>query len=165
MATTLRTILFILLFAFITQIQFNLDADKTATRQVKNALEIAVHDAALAVSPSELANGRIVFDQSLATDNLKSSLETNLEATSGAGFVYTPNEDSFYKNDLYLVHLEFIDDNVTTTYPYVYTNPNYKIIERVDGPSVIAVMSTESPRWFNGNTTYIRQAAVYEYRK
>ncbi|KZE68044.1 peptidase M23 [Fictibacillus phosphorivorans] len=165
MATTLRTILFILLFAFITQIQFNLDADKTATRQMKNALEIAVHDAALATSPSDMANGRIVFDQTLATNNLKASLQDNLEATSDAGFVYTPNNDSLYKNELYLVHLEFIDDNVTTTYPYVYTNPYYEIIERVDGPSVIAVISTESPRWFNGNKTYIRQAAVYEYKK
>ncbi|RUU70412.1 peptidase M23, partial [Mesorhizobium sp. M7A.F.Ca.MR.362.00.0.0] len=49
MATTLRTIIFVLLFALITQIQFNLDADKTATRQLKNATEIAVHDAGLAV--------------------------------------------------------------------------------------------------------------------
>jgi hypothetical protein len=145
--------------------QFNLDADKTATRNVKNGLEIAVHDAGLAVSPTDLSQGRIIFDQNTAIENLKKSLEDNLRLTSGAGYVYSPNSDSFFKNDLYLVDLEFIDDSVTTTYPYTYTNPNYDIIEQVNGPSVIAVLTTESPRWFKGDSTTIRQAAVYEYKK
>jgi hypothetical protein len=165
MATTLRTILFILLFAFITQLQFNLDSDKTATRQIKNSLEVAVHDAALAVSPTDLAQGKIIFDQNTAIDHLKKSLESNLVVTSSAGYVYHPDSKSFFKNDLYIVDLEFIDDNVTSTYPYIYTNPNYEIIEKVDGPCVIAVITTESPRWFTGSTTTIRQAAVYEYKK
>ncbi|MCM3393292.1 peptidase M23 [Cytobacillus oceanisediminis] len=165
MATTLRTILFILLFAFITQIQFNLDADKTATRQLKNTLELAVHDAALAVNPEQLGNGRIVFDQDKAIDNLKSSLEKNLDIESGSGFVYTPNESSFYKNDIFLLHLEFIDDSYPRTYPFTYVNDQFKIMETVDGPSVIAVISTESPRWFVGDSSFIRQAAVYEYKK
>jgi hypothetical protein len=145
--------------------QFNLDSDKTATRVVKNGLEIAVHDAALAVSPSDLSQGRIIFDQNTAIDNLKKSLESNLRLTSGAGYVYSPDSDSFFKKDLYIVDLEFIDDSVTTSYPYTYTNPNYDIIEQVNGPSVIAVMTTESPRWFIGNSITIRQAAVYEYKK
>lgn len=165
MATTLRTILFILMFAFITQMQFNLDADKTATRQMKNALELAVHDAALAVSPVEMGNGKVVFDQTKAIDNLRLSLESNLKIQSSGGFVYTPSSNSLFKHDLYISHLEFIDDSVTTTYPYTYVNNDYEIMETVDGPSVIAVMTTESPRWFNGGVTYIRQAAVYEYKK
>ncbi|MFT9495732.1 MULTISPECIES: hypothetical protein [Bacillota] len=165
MATTLRTILFILLFALITQLQFNLDADKTATRQLKNALELAVHDAGLAISPEAMAEGKIIFDQNTAVSNLQKSLENNLNVTSSAGFVYTPNENSFFKQELYLVHLEFVDDSVSRTYPFVYNNPNYKIVERIEGPSVIAVITTESPRWFNGGTTYVRQAAVYAYRK
>ncbi|MEK3992664.1 peptidase M23 [Robertmurraya sp. FSL R5-0851] len=165
MATTLRTILFILLFAFITQMQINLDSDKTATRQIKNALELAVHDAALAISPIDMANGRIVFNQDLAIYNLSESLKSNLHLDTGAGYVYTPTSNSFFKNDLYISHLEFIDDTVTRTYPYTYINNDYDIMETVNGPSVIAVLTTESPRWFKGGTTYIRQAAVYEYIK
>ncbi|MEI2356698.1 peptidase M23 [Mesobacillus zeae] len=165
MATTLRTILFVLLFSFIIQMQFNLDSDKTATRQVKNGLELAVHDAALAVSPSEIGEGKVVFEQDRAINNLKSSLEENLKISSSGGFVYTPNEGSFFKNDLFISHIEFIDDSVTRTYPYTYVNDKYEIMETVDGPSIIAVMTTESPRWFNGGTTFIRQAAVYEYKK
>lgn len=165
MATTLRTVLFILLFALITQMQINLDADKTATRQIKNALELAVHDAALAISPVDMANGRIVFDQNLAITNLSESLASNLKLETSAGYVYTPNSDSFFKDDLYISHLEFIDDSTTTTYPFTYVNDDYDIMETVNGPSVIAVLTTESPRWFKGETTYIRQAAVYEYIK
>lgn len=165
MATTLRTILFILMFALITQMQFNLDADKTATRQIKNALELAVHDASLTISPSEMGLGNVVFDQNRAIENLRLSLESSLKIQSSGGFVYTPNSNSLFKQELYISHLEFIDDSITTNYPYTYVNDDYEIMETVDGPSIIAVMTTESPRWFLGGTTYIRQAAVYEYIK
>jgi hypothetical protein len=165
MAITLRTSLFILLFGLIVQLQFNLDADKTATRQIKNALELAVHDAGLSADPTALSSGQVIFQQSLALDNLQKSLEANLKISSTAGYVYTPKEDSFFKNDLYLVHLEFIDDSINTTYPYIYTNPDYDLLEVLNGPSIIAVMTTESPRWFKGNQTFIRQPAVYEYKR
>jgi hypothetical protein len=165
MATTLRTIFFILLFAFIIQMQFNIDADKTATRQIKNSLELAVHDAALAIKPLDMAEGRIIFDQNNAITNLQRSLETNLDVKSAGGYVYSPNSSSFYKKDIYITHLEFIDDSATRIYPFTYVNDTYDIIETVNGPSVIAVIITESPRWFTGETTYIRQASVYEYIK
>lgn len=165
MSQTLKASLLVVLFAFITQIQFNLDADKTATRQMKNALELAVHDAGLAIDPTELSLGRVVFNESVAIDNLQRSLEENLRLKSSGGYVYTPEEDSFYQNEVYLVHLEFIDDRLTTTYPYVYENPTYELLEIVNGPSVIAVLTTESPRWFKGNQTFIRQPAVYEYKR
>ncbi|WP_374717751.1 peptidase M23 [Neobacillus sp.] len=165
MAITLRTVLFVLLFAFITQMQFNLDADKTATRQVKNAIELAVHDATLAVTPASLAEGKIVFDRNAALSNLKKSLEHSLNVKSSDGYLYTPNPNSFFKKNLQVVSLEYIDDSVPRTYPFVYSNPRYKIIENIDGPCIIAVITTESPRWFKGSTTYIKQAAVYEYKK
>lgn len=145
--------------------QYNLDSDKTATRKVKDGLEAAVHDAGMAVSVSDLAQGNIVFDQNTALTNLKASLEANLRVTSGSGNVFAPNSNSFFMNKLQLVDLEFIDDSVTTTYPYTYSNPTYDIIEQVNGPSVIAVLTTESPRWFVGPPIMIRQAAVYEYKK
>lgn len=164
MATTLRTGLLILLFSFIITMQFNLDADKTATRQIKNALELATHDAGLAIDVTSLSQGKVIFNQSLAIDQLQKSLETNLDIKSEAGYVYTPNSTSFYQKDLYIVHLEFRDDS-NTIFPYTYSNPDYDILERLNGPSVIAVMTTDSPRWFKGGQTIIRQAAVYEYKK
>lgn len=165
MSTTLRTVLLILLFAFIMQMQTNLDADKTASRQLKNSLELAVHDASMAIYPDRMAEGKLVFDQNTAKLNFKTSLEDNLKLSSKSETIFTPTDTSFLKNDVQLVDIEFIDDSIPRTYPFVYTNPDYEIMEVVDGPCVIAVMTTESPRWFIGGTTTIRQAAVYEYRK
>lgn len=165
MSTTLRNILFVLLFSLITTIQFNLDADKTATRQIKNALELAVHDAALAISDLDLSSGRFIFDRNQAIENFKYSIEQNLKVESNAGFIYTPLENSFFKEPLYVSHFDVIDDTVTLTYPYVYINDQFNIVETIDGPSIIAVMVTESPRYFVGEPIAIRQAAVYEYKR
>lgn len=165
MSQTLRTVLFVLLFAFILQMQFNLDADKTASRQLKNAIEIAVHDAALAIEPLAMGDGRVVFDETLARQYLIESLEKNLNVTSKDGYRFTPAPNSFYKSDIKLEHLEFIDDSDGLTYPFNYINTTYDIIETIDGPSVIAVITTDSPRWFRGQSIKIRQGAVYEYLK
>lgn len=165
MATTLRTALFILLFALILQMQYNIDADKTATRQLKNALELAVHDATLAINTDSVVEGKVIFDRDLAIENLKNSLEASLNVKSEGGYVFTPNKDSFFQDDLYLVHLEFIDESASTIFPLNYINPDYEILETINGPSIVAVLTTESPRWFHGKTTFIRQAAVYEYKK
>lgn len=74
MSTTLRTLLFALLFALIMQLQLNLDTDKTASRQLKNSLELAVHDAGLAINPAALSEGKIIFDKEKSLENLKNSL-------------------------------------------------------------------------------------------
>ncbi|MDC3424312.1 peptidase M23 [Aquibacillus sp. 3ASR75-11] len=162
MSESLRAMFLILLFAGIMSMQYNMDADKTATRQVKNALELAVHDAALALDESQLSQGKIVFDQVQAMENLKKSLEDNLELSSGMGYVYTPTADSFYQDDFYLEHIEFVDDS-NRTFPSVYYNPDYAIIDTLNGPSVIAVLSTTSPRYFAGDGITIRRTVVYEY--
>lgn len=164
MSTTLRTLLFALLFALIMQLQLNLDTDKTASRQLKNSLELAVHDAGLAINPAALSEGKIIFDKEKSLENLKNSLNNNLKLKSSQGYVYTPTANSFFQKELYLVHLEFIDDSISRTYPFVYYNDNYQVFENVEGPCVIAIVTTESPRWFKGDLAIIRQAAVYEYK-
>lgn len=162
MSEALKTMFMMLLFAGIISMQYNGDADRTANRQIKNALELAVHDAALALDESQLGQGRIVFDQVQALDNLQSSLEHNLNATSSTGYIYTPSADSFYQEDIMIEHLEFIDDS-SHTFPMVYSNPKYDIIDSLSGPSVVAVVSTRSPRYFAGDKIIIRKAVVYEY--
>ncbi|OUM93616.1 peptidase M23 [Parageobacillus thermoglucosidasius] len=181
MKITLRTALLVLLYALIVSLQYNLDADKTATRQLKNALELAVHDAALAVDPISLAEeGKIVFLDGeqlpngrrlddTAIENFKKSLEMNLNLTSAGGYVYSPKENSFFKNDIYVPYLEFIDDShplAQNGYGFTYSNEEFQIDNlKINGPSVVAIIITESPRWFQGEPIYIRQAAVYEYKR
>lgn len=165
MSQTLRTALYVLLFAFIIQMQFNLDADKTATRQLKNAIELAVHDAALAIDFESLKEGKIIFDEDQALKNLKQSIEKNLNVTGITPYRYIPKDNTFYHSEISIVFITFIDDRTPRNYPIKYNNLLYKITETVEGPCVIAVIETESPRWFSGGTATIRQAAVYEYKK
>lgn len=162
MAQTLKTMFLILIFAGIMAMQFNLDADRTSSRQIKNALELAVHDAALALDESQLSQGRIVFDQVQAFQNFKASLETNLYLQSSVGYLYSPITGSFYQEDIILEHIEYIDDS-NSTFPKVYNNPNYDIVDMLNGPSIVAVISTKSPRYFAGEGIVIRKAVVYEY--
>lgn len=164
MANTLRTMFLILIFAGLMSMQYNIDSDKTATRQIKNALELAVHDAALALDESQLSQGKIVFDQEQALENFKNSLNYTLDFTSSSGYYYEPKSTSFYKEDLYIDHIEFIDDT-NATFPFTYTNADYDIIDTLNGPSIVAVLATKSPRYFAGEGITIRKAVVYEYRQ
>ncbi|QAS54825.1 peptidase M23 [Halobacillus litoralis] len=162
MSEVIKIMVLIVLFSGLTTLQYNMDADETTTRQLKNSLELAVHDAALALDESQLSNGEIVFDQDQAIEQFKSSLENNLQLQSGEGYLYTPTENSFYKHDFYLEHLEFLDDS-NSTFPLVYENSDYDILDKINGPSIVAVVSTTSPRYFAGNGITARKAVVYEY--
>jgi len=168
MSTALRGFFFILLFALITVLQWNLDSDKTATRQLKNALELAVHDASLALDETQLSQGYIVFDQAQAELNFRQSLSYNLKLNNDL----TPVSGSFYKQPFKIDLLQYFDDKTpdpnnpskTISFPYVYSNAKYDVLEVLNGPCVVAVVETKSPRYFKGTPTLIRQAAVYEYK-
>jgi hypothetical protein len=159
MAEAMRVVLLTVLFAFIMNIQTNLDTDKTATRQLKNAAELAAHDASLALNSTNLVDGNIVFDIQQATENIKKSLQFHLDLDDSL----KPLADSLYQDNITIEHLEFIDDS-NATFPYNYFNPRYDIVDTLQGPSVIVVISTDSPRYFAGDSIKIRQAAVYEYK-
>jgi hypothetical protein len=163
----LRGFFLIFIFALIMTIQYNLDADKTATRQLKNTLELAIHDASLAIDESQISEGYVVFDQLQAEMNFKESMMYHLKLDTN----YTPTANTFYQNAFEVKLLEFIDDKTpdpnnpgqTITFPYVYTNATYDVVDVLNGPSVITVVETVSPRYFAGNENTIRQAAIYEY--
>ncbi|MCA1064434.1 peptidase M23 [Rossellomorea aquimaris] len=158
MSEALRTIFLTVLFAFITAMQFNLDADKTATRELKNAVEIAVHDASLALDEAQLRDGKLVFDQVQARQNFRDGLMSYMDLDSAL----TPNPTSFYQDEVVLEYIEFVDDS-NATFPMTYTNPTYNIVDTLNGPSIIVVVTTTSPRYFAGDPIQLRKAAVYGY--
>lgn len=168
MSLAIRTFFLALIFALITSMQWNMDSDDTATRQLRNAMEIGVHDASLALDESQLANGYIVFDQAQATDQFKKALETQLHLNSSL----IPLANTYYQHPFVIKQLLFFDDKTpdpnnpgkTITFPYIYQNPKYNVLEVLDGPSVLAVVETTSPRYFTGSGIPIRQASVYEYK-
>lgn len=167
MSQAIRGFFMVLVFAMVMIIQWNLDADKTGTRQLKNSLELAVHDASLALDEAQLGQGFIVFDQAQAEINFEESLQYHLKLNE----TLTPTTDSFYQSQVEVKLLKYFDDKTedpnnpgtTITFPYTYTNAEYDIVDVLHGPSIVAVIETKSPRYFVGPDTVLRQAAVYEY--
>jgi len=167
MSQAIRMFFMVLIFAIISIMQWNLDADRTGTRQLKNSLEMAVHDASLALDESQLGEGFIVFDQTQARAYFRDSLMYHLTLDNHL----TPLDSAFFQDPIDIKLLTFIDDKTidpnnpaqTITFPYVYTHSEYDIVDILYGPSVVAVIETKSPRYFSGDKTLIRQAAVYEY--
>ncbi|WP_026801341.1 hypothetical protein [Pontibacillus halophilus] len=162
MSQAVKVMFLMLLFAGTMALNTNLDTDINTMRDTKDALELAVHDAALALDQAQLAQGQIVFDQERALNNFQQSLEYNLDLDSRYGYLYEPTADSFYQHDFTLDHFEVIDHS-TSSFPFNYSNPKYDIVEYIDGPSIVAVISTKSPRYFAGEGIYTRRAVVYEY--
>lgn len=167
MSNALRTFFLVALIVGILTLQLNIDTDLTSTRQLKNYLELAVHDAALALDEEQLTKGNFVFDQVQAEEHLKESLKFHLRLDENL----IPLEASFFKHPIEIKYLGFLDQNTidpsdsttTISFPYTYSNSRYQLMEKVNGPSVIVVLETISPRYFLGTGRVIRQAVVYEY--
>lgn len=173
MAQTLRIAFMCLVWALIMKFQLDYEQDQTATRNLKDGLEIAVHDAGMMLDIPQFVDGKIVYNQLLAETAFGWAMEKNIKATvsGGSPFIgmYIPTDDSFFKEPIEIVHVEFIDESTQpgVTYPCVYGiscgNPNYEIFETIEGPSIVIVGQTISPRFFSTTDQIIRQAVVYEY--
>ncbi|WP_163537303.1 peptidase M23 [Gracilibacillus sp. YIM 98692] len=165
MSEALRTIFLVMLFVGIMTIQMNMDADKTTARQLKNILELATHDAALALDESQLSEGRIVFDQVQAKEYLKESITHNMKVDNVLGDqeIYQPADDSYYHDSLYITDMIFLDDLNISSFPYHYTNASYGIDTIINGPTIFVVGSIQSPRYFAGNGVLIEKTVMYEY--
>jgi hypothetical protein len=149
------------MWAGILSMQTNFDMDDKATYKLKNALELAVHDAALSIKTEELMNGKIVFEQAIAEQHFRNSLEANLRLNTSL----EPLTDSFFKEPIILKHLEYVDHSTGNTFPMNYINDTYQIVDTLEGPAIVAVLETSGPRYFSGNKNVIRQAVVYHYKR
>lgn len=168
MSETIRAMFLVLMFAGITTLQFNMDADKTTSRQLQNTLEIATHDAALALDETRLAQGEMVFDQEQARYNIQQSIIANMDVDRTTevyewGAVFLKEENSFYQSSLVLYEPIFIDDSNTNSFPFLYENKEYGIREWLYGPAIVLSASIQSPRYFAGNGRYLRKTVIYEY--
>jgi len=167
----IRGFFLVLIFALIMTMQFNLDSDRTTTRQLKNSLELAIHDASLAIDENQMSQGYIVFDQVQAKQNFDESFLYHLNLQKVNDTIYQPSSNSFYQNSFEIKLLHYIDDRTPDpnnpgeyiTFPFTYTNATYDIVDVLNGPSIVAVVETVSPRYFRGSGNTIRQASVYEY--
>jgi hypothetical protein len=169
MSGIVRTAFLILVWALVTKFTVDYMQDQTATRQLKNSLELATHDATMMIDADALSIGEFVFNQSLAEIVFNASIENNMKLEQN-GLSFLPKDDKvFFQNSVKIVHFEYIDDSTypSLEYPCTYGiscgENKYDIYETVNGPAIIVVAETLSPRAFTTNPKTVRQAVVYEY--
>ncbi len=153
------------LFAVVMSLQVNLDSDVKGLDKLQRANEFAVHDAAIPLSLSNVSEGRFVFDQVQGRQNYIESLGYSLDSIwNGTEFI--PTENSFFQAPIKLLYLEFVDSSnpSCSTFPCEYNVPIVNSTESLSGPSVIAIVESESPRYFRGDPTPLRKYTIYEYK-
>jgi len=153
------------LFALIMSIQVNVDGDIKTMRLIKSANEFAVHDAAIPISITNIAQGRWEFDEVQGRQNYIEAINTKLKTTyNGVDFI--PNDDSFLQMPVELLYLEFVDASHPScpSFPCSFNVPIVNKTENLSGPSVLAILQTETPRYFPGDRQPIRRLSIYEYK-
>lgn len=165
MKETLRVWAVVTFMILATIIQMNVMADAEGSKYLKEDLELAVHDAGMCLDKSQLANGKIVFDQKMAYNAFVKSLEVNahLKMVSPGLKNIDPTNRSFFQNAFKVVTFKVIDDS-NADFPYTYHHPLYDLDMRYDGPTIVAVIETYGPRYFSGRKRLIRRAASYTYK-
>jgi hypothetical protein len=178
MSDTVKWMFLAFMFISVTYLQYTADADKSASRAMKYAVENAVHDSALALDETQLSNGKLVIDSKSggkAEQNFKASLEANLRVIcSTTTGICTPNAGTFFKSDVKVVYfkvyndIDLIDTCGVEKCKIINgvvggTGTTYNIIETIHNIAVLAVIETVSPRPFGKTPVVLRQTAIYEY--
>lgn len=126
---------------------------QTAYLRLKNALDLATHDAALHIDKAELSlYGRIRFtDQAPVV--LATSLQRNLRLNT-ANFPLSPN--MFRSTDqLQLLVMESLETGCSDAapgFPCTYRNATYDYVDTIKGPSIVSIISLRHPRPFSFST-------------
>jgi hypothetical protein len=139
---------------------------ETSYLRLKNALDLATHDAAMQVDKEVLAReGRIVF--SAASDNvLLTTLRQNLHFNENN----SPIQPNLFRSSDALQILEFARletgcPGSPAGFPCTYTNPSYGYVDTVNGPSIIAIIRVRHPRAFSFSADkYFVVGSSHEYK-
>lgn len=136
-------------------------------RQLQYSLQHAVHDGALQVDIDALGEGTIVFNQLLAEERIRESLQKNLGLDNQLRPISTPLLDS----DVSIEQIVYFDDSfidpITSApiqFPYVWTFINSSTNEQMDrvifGPSVALVINVD----VKGDEQTATKLAIQEYK-
>ncbi|WP_310550906.1 hypothetical protein [Paenibacillus glufosinatiresistens] len=156
----LAFVLLIFVYAWLFQTQ-NQEWD-TERALLKDANNLAVHDASRALEPGELAEGRIIIDRAAALEIFKSGLEANL----GLDRTLAPLPGSPLNAAVRIVEFKVLDESSGAEFPMLYEDDQYGITKYLLGPSVIAVIETCHPELIArlNSQEPIRVPAIQEYK-
>lgn len=166
MGATLRMIFLCAFFVAIISLQVNLEAKSTASRYLKNSLEIATHDGGLGVYEDKLANGIIDFNEVQSEGYILDSLRYHLNMTQGTTrYQLMPTDDSFFQEPIEIKFIDFLDDSLYT-FPTSYTNVAYGIDIPILDPSIVVLIEGKAPTLLGSTSnTMVSRLVIYEYKK
>ncbi|PWW01226.1 hypothetical protein DFQ01_110116 [Paenibacillus cellulosilyticus] len=108
--------------------------------QLKQAVDLGTHDAALQVEPVALEQGEVRFEQTYTV--FLDALQRQLKLDSGLD----PLATSVWKDGLQVVLFEQVE---TGPFPRTYSSgPPYYYTDTLLGPSVVAIVKIKHPRYF-----------------
>lgn len=126
--------------------------------QLKNANNMATHDAVQLTHSDELNDGRLVLDRDEALDLFKETLRANLGLDEGLA----PRPGSPLTAPVRIVYFETLDER-DHTFPFLYQNPEYRLAKYLRGPAVVAVVETAHPALIGLPRQPVRVPAIHEY--
>ncbi|MFF2908749.1 hypothetical protein [Paenibacillus sp. NPDC057934] len=135
----LAFVLLIFVYSWFFQIQ-NQEWD-TLRGMLKDAGNVAVHDAAQEMDEAARAQGRLIIDPVQAYATFEDSLRHNL----GLGNDLSPKVGSRFREKVKIVKFEIVDESKEVSFPLLYEDRKYGITKYIQGPSVIAVIETKHP--------------------
>lgn len=151
MSEILRMIFVVLLSVSCMVMSMNISTLARSSKYLKEDMEVAVHDASLAIDETALSNGDIIFDKTKAEDNFKQSLESNR---------------GFSPSDYKILDFE-VFDKTNSTFPVQYKPSNLDFSDTFTEPTVFAVVETTTKKYFFGNSKerIVRRVASYSYKQ
>ena len=135
-------------------------------REVQYSMQHAVHDGALQVDMTALAEGKIVFLPTIAEEKIRESLQTNLSLDTQL----RPNSLTILDAPVTIDDIVYIDENyidpntgVKIVFPTIweYTLPDGQIFERaIFGPSIALVLDVK----VKGADEHMKKFTIQEYK-
>lgn len=153
-------VLLIFIYSWFFQIQ-NEEWDMLRT-MLKDANNMAVHDASQELNETARAQGRLIIDPAEAYAAFRQSLQNNLGLDDGL----SPLAGSRLHTQVKIIKFDIVDDSTGDTFPLLYEDPDYGITKYIQGPSVIAVIQTDHPVLISRSKVQeaITVPAVQEYK-
>ncbi|MEK8210406.1 hypothetical protein NST41_32975 [Paenibacillus sp. FSL L8-0696] len=129
---------------------------------LKDANNMAVHDAAQEVNEYQLSQGRLIINPGEAYETFRETLGMNL----GLDSELNPKVGSRFHDKVKIVDFVIFDESSGKSFPFLYEDSRYGITKYIQGPCVVAVVETEHPVILAGSKKHkaIQVPAVQEYK-
>lgn len=157
----LAFVLLIFIYSWFFQIQ-NQEWDIQRS-MLKDANNMAVHDASQELNETARAEGRLIIDPNEAYAAFRQSLQNNLGLDDGL----SPLAGSRLQAQVRILKFDIVDESTGVIFPLLYEDSTYGITKYIQGPSVIAVIETKHPLLITRAKVQeaITVPAVQEYKR